>query len=133
MNRNSLSGAASPEARRPPRAEPPHPPDALGGRVAHWDFESGTFTSHLGSVRFSHRKAVFIEVLYRARNRGGIHSRKSLMETVYADDPDGGPEWACGVSVHLNQIRRRLEPLGWTITKSGRVSRASYQLIPLEA
>jgi hypothetical protein len=97
-----------------------------------WDFKTRTFTTPAGSVRFSPRKAIYIDALYRARNRGGFANVAELMDAVYADDIGGGPDHATTASVHLQQIRRRLEPVGWTISKNMGRPRINYQLMQIE-
>lgn len=95
-----------------------------------WDLKSRTLTSQIGAVRLSPRKAIYIDALYRARNRGGIQTRAELMDAVYADKEDGGPDDFVTGSVHLNQIRKKIEPVGWTISKN--LAGEPYQLIPFE-
>lgn len=49
--------------------------------------------------------------------------REILIDALYGDRSDGGPLSANNVlSVHLCQLRRALEPFGWTVSKgtSGR-------------
>jgi len=46
-------------------------------------------------------------------------SRDQLIHILYSDRNDGGPLNAnMRVSVYLSQIRRKIEPLGWTISGS---------------
>lgn len=96
-----------------------------------WDFESRTITGPLGSIRFSERKAIYVDVLYRARNRGGVYSLHELVNAVYADDVNGGPDNTNVGSVHLDQIRKRLEPIGLTISKNQGRPRCSYQIVQI--
>lgn len=43
---------------------------------------------------------------------------KDIAGTIYAHDPNGGPDnsFLC-VRMFIGRIRKKIEPLGWTITK----------------
>lgn len=44
---------------------------------------------------------------------------KDIAKAIYSEDPDGGPENAflC-IRMFIGRIRKKIEPLGWTITKN---------------
>lgn len=53
-------------------------------------------------------------------------SKRELVEQIYFDDPNGGPDWAeSSISVRMVELRRKLAKNGWTIeTRHG----VGYQL-----
>ena len=64
------------------------------------------------------------------KNHPGGSNRNQIIDAVYADDPDGGPEHAATISMHVYQMRRVLNPLGLTIT-SPRGRGASFRLVEI--
>jgi DNA-binding response OmpR family regulator len=50
-----------------------------------------------------------------AAHREGV-TRRQIMDHVWADDPNGGPEFANVVSVHIKNMRPILEREGLTVT-----------------
>lgn len=43
-------------------------------------------------------------------------SKAELIDALYGDDPDGGPDFADSVvKVHICRLRRKLAPYGWKI------------------
>lgn len=62
--------------------------------------------------------------------------RDNIMSRMYGSRADGGPESGDTVlKVMVSQLRRQIEPYGWTITGSrgGSGELAQWRLIPLEA
>jgi hypothetical protein len=63
---------------------------------------------------------------------------EDLIESCFADDPDGGPDDPSNsITVAIHKLRKRLEPFGWHIEKQGGGGRgfnggAFYRLIPAE-
>jgi len=55
---------------------------------------------------------------YIFAHSGGATSNQ-LMNLIYADDPDGGPENPNVISVMVSQINKKLKPLGYAIRGSG--------------
>lgn len=73
-------------------------------------------------------------------NVGRAFPRNEIIDFVYRDDADGGPDDAAGTfSVTLFRLRQVIEPFGWTIEKKGGGGRGEYgtpglyRLIPTEA
>ncbi len=64
-----------------------------------------------------------------ARHPEGV-SRSEIIESVYADDPDGGPEFANVISVHVARINKLIEREGVRI-HSTRGPHAVYRLVAL--
>lgn len=61
-------------------------------------------------------------------------TKAHLVDALYAEDPNGGPETASMViGVHLSRLRRRLPAYGWTIPQcsAGRGAQSRYRLEPL--
>lgn len=46
-------------------------------------------------------------------------TRKQVIDHTYADDSEGGPEWACGISVMIRIINRKLVPHGLKVRSRG--------------
>jgi hypothetical protein len=62
--------------------------------------------------------------------------RDSIMHRMYGGRQDGGPEQGDTViKVMVSQLRRKIEPFGWTVTgsKGGSGELAQWRLIPTEA
>lgn len=62
--------------------------------------------------------------------------REALIDRMYGARADGGPERADKIlAVQVSQLRRRIEPYGWTISisKGGSGYLAQWRLIPTEA
>lgn len=71
-----------------------------------------------------------------SRRVGRPFTKESLIQTMYGDRSDGGPETADNiVSIQVLRLRTFLEQYGWTITSEGRGrgNKVFYRLIPLEA
>lgn len=62
-------------------------------------------------------------------------TKAHLIDVLYDDDPNGGPETASlVVAVHLSRLRKKLPSYGWAIpsNKAGRGNQArGYKLEPL--
>jgi hypothetical protein len=61
--------------------------------------------------------------------------RETLFSLIYGNRRDGGPDRGEHVlTVHVSQLRRKIEPFGWTITASrgGSGNLAQWRLIPTE-
>lgn len=60
------------------------------------------------------RERQILEVLVRSTGRPTFMSK--IIDELYADDPDGGPENAEGCAqTHISKLRRKLRPHGWLI------------------
>lgn len=71
-----------------------------------------------------------------SRSIGSPVMRDRVMERMYGGRADGGPDNAGKVlAVQVSQLRRKLQPFGWTISgSSGGVGEfAQWRLIPTEA
>jgi hypothetical protein len=57
-----------------------------------------------------------------------------LVDVLHGHDPDGGPDRAShAVSAMMVHVRKRIEPVGWTIPPATRGPGASgYRLAPIE-
>lgn len=64
-----------------------------------------------------------------AKNPQGI-GRDEIMDKVYGDDPDGGPEFVNVISVHVLRINKLLKAEGVKI-HSTRGPHATYRLVAL--
>ena len=69
-------------------------------------------------------KRRLLDALLAAYPRG--LSTEQLMDKMFWDDPDGGPE-SNTIAVRVSKLRPDLEPLGWTITHA-RANYGIYQL-----
>lgn len=68
-----------------------------------------------------------------SRSIGKPVTRDSIIERVYGGRADGGPDDADHViKAVVSQLRRQIEPFGWTIThgKGGSGNMAQWRLIP---
>jgi hypothetical protein len=63
---------------------------------------------------------------YISKNPG--KSRNEIIDHVYADDPDGGPEWTSTLSVHIHFMNWRLRKLGLRIAA---MPWHGYRILPL--
>ena len=63
---------------------------------------------------------------YLAAHPEGV-TRQQILDRVWADDPDGGPEFANVVSVHVKHMRPILEREGLTIS-CAKGAGATYRL-----
>lgn len=70
-----------------------------------------------------------------ARSIGQAVRRDTIIDRIYGGRADGGPETADRIlKAQVSQLRRRIEPFGWTITvsKGGSGYLAQWRLIPTE-
>lgn len=61
--------------------------------------------------------------------------KEAVIDAVYGDDPDGGPETVeTIIKARISQTRSVIGKFGWTISnaQSGRGSHGRYRLEPLE-
>lgn len=86
-------------------------------------------TDALAEVEFPRRRRQLIDALLRAGRSYVAKSR--LINEVYGDEYDGGPEdaEAC-IHTHLSRLRDQIRPLGFTITNSRHLG---YRLERVEA
>lgn len=98
-----------------------------------WDLESRIFSAGGKQVQLHRQEALFFDVMFRHRNRGPFYDARTVFDAVYAGDPTGGPDCLSVVGVMFNQIRGRIEPMGWTITRHMGRPRRGYRLMPMVA
>jgi DNA-binding response OmpR family regulator len=67
---------------------------------------------------------------YIAKHPEGV-TREQILDFVWADDIDGGPEFKNIVSVHIEKMRPILIEIGLTITRS-RGPGSTYRLVAVE-
>lgn len=71
-----------------------------------------------------------------SRSVGQPVMRDTMIDLMYSHRADGGPDTADHVlKAMVSQLRRRIEPFGWTIStsKGGSGYLAQWRLIPTEA
>lgn len=71
-----------------------------------------------------------------SRSIGYAVRRDAIIDRMYGDRADGGPETADLIlKAQVSQLRRRIEPFGWTVSVSrgGAGHLAQWRLIPTEA
>jgi DNA-binding response OmpR family regulator len=71
-----------------------------------------------------------------SRRPGKPVMRDSILSAVYGNRRDGGPERADHIlQVQVCQLRRQIEPFGWTIEngRGGAGAHAQWRLIPVRA
>lgn len=61
-------------------------------------------------------------------NRPDGVTRHELMSLLYADDPNGGPEWDNVISVLINKANKQLAPQGYRISPAWKGHGARYRL-----
>lgn len=57
-----------------------------------------------------------------------------IFDHLYHFDPNGGPDNSCSVMVQIVNVRKRIEPFGWTIPRNGGAKGShpgAYRLEPL--
>lgn len=110
-----------------PCCRQPLPPDGK----TNWDVGTRTFIGNGVAVRFTDKEAQIVDALWRRRNRP-FNNKREMADTVYADDPDGGPEDADNLmSVFVCRIRPKLAAVGWGITKNQGRPKRGIALVPL--
>lgn len=88
---------------------------------------------HLVDARMPRNHRILIETLARAYPRRV--TIEHLVDQLFDDDPDGGPDNPVHVvRVHINRLRKKLPKYGWTIPKNngGRGVNGTYRLEPLK-
>ncbi len=104
---------------------------ACGGFIG----EAAPIGDVLDSMMDSHRK-IILSVL--SKKPGRIVDKNRLIEAVYGDRADGGPDSTdSAINVHLHRLRKDLSAFGWSIICIGRNSGdfghgGSYKLMPME-
>lgn len=95
-----------------------------------WDAETRTLNANGQRAAFTKAECHIVHALWNRRRVGGFLSLNELIDAGWADDPNGGPQQQT-VSVQLIKIRKKLQPLGWTITHGNKGRpRPGFQLIP---
>lgn len=85
-------------------------------------------------VEFGKRKRRLVAALADAYPRAV--NGAALLDAVYGDDPNGGPEAAdMALRVLVSQLRKKLVPMGWTIPHqpAGPAGLQERRLVALEA
>ncbi|MDP1587299.1 MAG: helix-turn-helix domain-containing protein, partial [Prosthecobacter sp.] len=80
-----------------------------------WNENSRTIVVGDGVAVLTPMQARMFSMLWRAWPSGRLISVEQMMNHLYADDPNGGPEYHNTVSVQISHMRKKLEPLGLTI------------------
>ncbi|MCJ8518989.1 hypothetical protein ABID21_001894 [Pseudorhizobium tarimense] len=79
-------------------------------------------------------RRIILEML--ASKPGSPVLRDRILDRLYGDRADGGPDTGDHVvKAMVSQLRRQIEPFGWTVTGSrgGSGNLAQWRLIPVEA
>jgi len=61
-------------------------------------------------------QARMFAMLWKAWPTGRSISVEQMMEHLYAEDPNGGPEFNKTISVQISHMRKKLEPMGLSIS-----------------
>jgi DNA-binding response OmpR family regulator len=92
----------------------------MNALVSHCSICGHTFSEKTGQFPDAHelglprRERQVLELLVRSTGRPTFMSK--IVEELYGDDPDGGPENAEGCAqTHISKLRRKLRPHGWLI------------------
>lgn len=86
-------------------------------------------TPYPKGVRLPKVQLAIFEAIRKA-GKYGI-TRERVREVVYADDPDGGPEFDNVISVHVNRINKALSPAGLKIQSAVGRGNSCYRLLEL--
>lgn len=82
------------------------------------------------SALFTERKQHIMEII--ENHHPGRVPCRAVAETLYAYDPNGGPDDAEGVvRVHIHNINKRLKPHGWQVKGCIHGTYNGYGLVPL--
>ena len=96
-----------------------------------WSPTARIFTTPSSRVRLTKVQAAIFDVIWKAGKKP-VLSQDRFMDAVYGDQLDGGPEHFGTLSIHLMRLRARIEPAGYTITKSTGRPRQGWRLVKLE-
>jgi DNA modification methylase len=92
-----------------------------------WNMSARSLVGRGLAVTLSPLKARIFDVLWRNWRTGRLITRDQMMDLVYANDPNGGPESENIISVQVGLTREAIAPFGLTI--KGRIG---YSLTTLE-
>ena len=81
----------------------------------HWDADTRALTYRGHCLRLSRIRAAIFDAMWRNRGKR-VLTLQQMMDTVYADDPNGGPESDNIISVQVNQMKKLLAPFGLSIS-----------------
>lgn len=84
-------------------------------------------------VGIGHQLTIFDSL---SRRVGNMVTSEGLIDAMYSDRSDGGPDNATSVlTTTVSRLKDRVEGYGWTIVSFGRGkgNSASYKLVPLQA
>lgn len=98
-----------------------------------YDEKNRTFIANGAAVRFTKAEADVFEAIWRTRNRGAYTSLESLANAAWADRVDGGPSCFNTLSVQIIKLRRKLAPLGYTVTHNFGQPKQGYRIVKMEA
>ncbi len=95
---------------------------------ASWNPEARRVTTKHGSVVLlgSDRRAAIFNLLWERRGKVGL-TRMRIIEIIYADDADGGPEGGA-ITNTMRRLRLQVAPLGIEIRR-GRADGRGYSLV----
>ena len=96
---------------------------------ASWNLEDRSLIANGIVVRFTKTEARIFDTLWRWRSRGPVPDREALMQMVYADDADGGPNSFENLSVLLIKVRKKLKGSGFAIPRAYGRPRIGYRLV----
>jgi DNA-binding response OmpR family regulator len=88
-----------------------------------------TYAPEIEAVRMPRRQA---DVILRLRQAaGGVVTNAQLIDFVYGDQPDGGPESAsfC-IQSYICKARPKIQAVGWTVTVERHIG---YRLVRVAA
>lgn len=81
------------------------------------------------AVRFTKTEAKVFDALWRRRSSGAVPDRDALMQIVYADDADGGPNSFETLSVMLIKVRKKLKGTGFAIPHAYGRPRIGFRIV----
>jgi hypothetical protein len=93
-----------------------------------WLLESRVLVAGDKAIRFSPIETRIFDAMFRAWKHGHGLSGRNLLDAMYADRADGGPEGHKYVSIAISKMRKFLGPLRMTIVADDAKS-SFYRLV----
>ena len=92
--------------------------------------EGAVSVEALLAIQFGPVRSTLLRCMIEAYPRP--RSARQIADYVYRDDPDGGPDGALDlVSINAHHIRKKIEPLGWTLRGVRGRGNSLYFLSPI--
>lgn len=84
-----------------------------------WNVGARALVGHGMAVVLSPLRSRMFDLLWKRFGTGQLTHKSKMMDELYSEDPNGGPESDNIISVQVIHLRKQIEPFGLTVRGRG--------------